>query len=99
VDSVRSAGPHDGGIPRGYQRIVAPPGGRSIEEEWQGANEAKTEKLQRSSLQRRARSRGLELRHSEYGYALIDSARKPVDDRKNMTLDEIEAWLDQASKQ
>jgi hypothetical protein len=98
VGSVSSAGRYDGGIPRGHRRLVAPPGGRSAEGDWRGANEAKMEKLQRSSLQRRARTRGLELRHSDYGYALIDSARKPIDDRNNMSLDEVESWLDQASK-
>ena len=51
------------------------------------------EKLRRNSLQRRARSRGLQLRHSAYGYALIDTARKPINDRNNMTLDETDSWL------
>jgi hypothetical protein len=69
-----------------------------VEEDFSGANEAKMEKLQRNSLQRLARTRGLELRHSEAGYALIDTARKQVDDRNNMSLDEVESWLDQASK-
>jgi hypothetical protein len=98
VGSVSSAGRYDGGLPRGHQRLVAPPGGRSTEEDWRGANEAKLEKLSRSSLQRRARARGLELRHSDYGYALIDGTHKRVDDRINMSLDEVESWLDQASK-
>jgi hypothetical protein len=98
VGSVSSAGRYDGGIPRGHQQLVAPPGGRSTEEEWRGANEAKMEKLRRNTMQRRARTRGLQLRHSAYGYALIDSARKPVNDRSNMSLDEIEVLLDQASK-
>jgi hypothetical protein len=98
VGPVSSAWRHDGGIPRGHQRLVAPPGGRSIEEDWGGANDAKTEKLSRSSLQRRARSCGLELRHSDYGYALIDGTRKPVNDSNNMSLDEVESWLDQASR-
>jgi hypothetical protein len=88
----------DGGIPRGHQRPVAPPSGRSTEEDFGGANEAKIEKLSRTSLQRRARARGLELRHSDYGYALIDGTRKRVDDRNDMSLDEVESWLDQASK-
>jgi hypothetical protein len=95
---VSSAGRYDGGIPRGHQRIVPPPGGGPPEEDWRGANEAKSEKLQRSSLQRRARVRGLQLRHSDSGYALIDSARRPINDRNNLSLDEIEVLLDQASK-
>jgi hypothetical protein len=94
---VSAAGRYEGGIPRGHQRLVAPPGGRPTEEAWDGANEAKMEKLSRSSLQRRARARGLELRHSDYGYALIDGTRKLVDDRNNMSLDEVESWLDQPS--
>jgi hypothetical protein len=97
VDSVSSAGRHDGGIPRGHLRLVRPPGSPSTEEDLRGANEAKVEKLRRNDVQRRARTRGLELRHSAYGYALIDSARRPVDDRNDMSLDEVELWLDQAS--
>jgi hypothetical protein len=93
-----SSGPRDGGIPRGHQRLVAPPGGRPAEENWSGANEAMTEKLRRNDLQRRVRSRGFQLRHSEYGYALIDTGRKQVDDRNDMSLDEVEQWLDQAPK-
>lgn len=96
---MSSAGRHDGGIPRGHQRFVAPPGSRTAEANWNGANEAKLEKLQQNSLKRRARTRGLELRHSDLGYALIDPARKPIDDRKNMSLNEVESWLDQAPKQ
>ncbi len=94
---MSSPGRYDGGIPRGHERLVAPPGSRSTEEDFSGANEAKVEKLQRSSLQRRARTRGLQLRQSDAGYALVDSARKRVDDRDNMSLDEVESWLDQAS--
>jgi hypothetical protein len=45
-------------------------------------------------LQRRAHAGGLELRHSTYGYALIDTARKRVQDRSDMTLREVEAWLE-----
>ena len=94
---MNSAGRHDGGIPRGHLRLVSPPGSPSTEEDLRGANEAKAEKLRRNDVQRRARTRGLELRHSAYGYALIDSARRPVDDRNDMSLDEVELWLDQAS--
>jgi len=94
---VSSGGRHDGGIPRGHLRLVSPPGGRSTEEDLRGANEAKIEKLRRNDVQRLARTRGLELRHSAHGYALIDSTRRPVDDRNDMSLDEVEVWLDQAS--
>lgn len=95
---MSSAGRYDGGIPRGHQRFAAPPRNASTVEDFSGANEAKAEKLQRSSLQRRARTRGLELRHSDAGYALINSARDRVDGRNNMSLDEVESWLDQASE-
>jgi hypothetical protein len=98
VGSVTSGGPHDGGIPRGHQRLVALPGRPPTEESWGGANEAKMEKLRRKDAQRRARACGIQLRHSAYGYALIDTARKPVDDRNDLSLDEVESWLDRASK-
>lgn len=88
----------DDGVPRGQERLVASPGERSAAESWRGANEAKREKLQRSRLQRRARARGLELRRSAYGYALIDAERRRVDDRNDLSLDEIESWLDQPSQ-
>jgi len=90
-----SAGPRDeGGIRRIRGALAATPRGASPEEDWRGANEAKIEKLRRNRLQRRAGARGLELRHSAYGYALIDSARTRIEDRNDMTLDEIEAWLE-----
>lgn len=87
------------GIRRTVQRVSAPPGAASGEERWPGANEEKTERLQLRSLKRQAAAQGLELRHSDYGYALIDSVRKPVDDRNDMSLDEIEVLLDRASGQ
>jgi hypothetical protein len=72
------------------------PGTVSAEERWPGANDAKAEKLRGRSLQRRAGLQGLQLRHSIYGYALIDSARKHVKDRNDMTLDEVESWLERS---
>ena len=90
-----SPGPRDeGGIPRSRRALSARPLGLPREEEWGGANDAKVEKLRLNRLQRRAGARGLQLRHSDHGYALIDSARKRVEERNNMTLDEIESWLD-----
>ena len=65
-----------------------------MEEVWSGADEAKVEKLRRNHLQRRARTRGFQLRHSDYGYALIDTARHRVDDRSDLSLDEVESRLD-----
>ena len=85
--------PHEGGIPRRRERLTLPPGEASRDETWAGANEAKHEKLRRNTLQRRARAQGLELRHSEYGYALLDPARKRIDDRGDLTLEEVESCL------
>jgi hypothetical protein len=89
----------EGGIPRSRRGASPPPGGASGEESWPGANEAKVEKLRAGSLKRQAGAQGLELRHSAYGYALIDSERKQVDDRNNMSLDEISVVLDRAREQ
>ena len=83
----------EGGIPHIRRALPATP---HREETWPGANEDKLTKLRRNRLQRRAGARGFELRHSSYGYALIDSARKRIDDRSDMTLDEIESWLERA---
>jgi hypothetical protein len=58
------------------------------------ANAEMAEKLRRGELRRRAHARGLELRHSDYGYALIDGARKHVDGRNDLTLDEVAARLE-----
>ena len=44
------------------------------------------------SLKRQAGAQGLQLRHSDHGYALIDSARRAVNGN-NMTLAEVESWL------
>ena len=83
----------EGGIPHIRRTLAPSPTATAAEESWSGANDAKAEKLRRNNLQRLARTRGLELRHSAYGYSLIDTARKPIDARNNMTLDEIESWL------
>jgi hypothetical protein len=85
--------PQDGGIPRRRERLSVPAGEASRQENWRGANEAKQEKLRRNHLQRRARARGLELRHSAYGYALHDPERGRIDDRNDMTLEEVESCL------
>jgi hypothetical protein len=82
-----------GGLPRG--RGWVSPAGTSggIAEDLLGANQAKADKLRRNELTRRARARGLELRRSAYGYALIDAARNQIEDRNDMTLDEVESRL------
>lgn len=84
----------NGGIPRVRRGVSVPPGATSREERWPGANEEKVEKLLLRSLKRQAGAQGLELRHSAYGYALIDSERKPIKDRNDMTLDEVESCLE-----
>ena len=85
------------GIPRARaRRVAAPAGGASREEGWPGANEEKAEKLLVRSLKRRAGPQGLEIRHSDYGYALIDSGHRRIRGRNDMTLAEIEVVLDQA---
>ena len=76
--------------------VATPAGGTRAEEDWRGANQDKDEKLRRKKLQRRASGRGLKLRHSASGYALIDSARKHIEDRSDLTLDEVELWLDRS---
>ena len=57
------------------------------------ANTERVEKLRRDALRRRARLHGLTLRHSSYGYALIDSARQRLDGRNDLTLDEVAKHL------
>jgi hypothetical protein len=61
------------------------------------ANREMAHKLQRNALRRRARTHGLELRESAYGYSLIDVARKRVEGRNDLTLQEVSVHLDTAS--
>jgi hypothetical protein len=86
----------DGGVPF---RVGAIPGGARSEETWAGANEAKDETLRLRSVRRRATAEGLEIRHSDYGYALVGTDRKFVDGRNDLSLKEIEKWLKTAEKQ
>lgn len=86
-----STASREGGVPHSRRVLAAVP-----EENWLGANEAKSDKLRHKSLQRRARARGLELRHSAYGYALVKAPHRTIDERSDMTLDEIESWLARA---
>jgi hypothetical protein len=85
----------DGGVPH---RVGAVPGGRRAEETWVGANEASDETLRLRKARQQAGADGMEIRHSDYGYALIGSDRKFVDGRNDMKLKEIEAWLKRAAK-
>ncbi len=91
--------PHDhrseGGVPF---RVGALPGGARTEETSAGANRARDEKLRLQKVRRRAEAAGLEIRHSDYGYALIGPDRKSVNGRNDMTLKEIEAWLKAAQR-
>lgn len=61
------------------------------------ANREMADTLQRNSLRRKARAQGLELRHSSYGYSLVDAGRSRVEGRNDFTLDEVEARLKAAS--
>lgn len=87
---------NDGGIPRARRAVSAPPGGLSREESWPGANDEKDEKLLVRSLKRQAGAKGLQLRHSDHGYALVDAAHKRVDDRSDLTLREVKSLLKRA---
>jgi hypothetical protein len=74
-------------------RVGAIPGGPRREETWANANAAKDETLRLRSVRRRAGAEGLEIRHSDYGYAVIGTDRKAVNGRQDMSLKEIESWL------
>ena len=69
------------------------PGGGPAEETWAGANRARDETLRLRKVRRSAGADGLEIRHSDYGYALIGTDRKSVNGRNDMSLKEIESWL------
>ena len=85
----------DGGVPF---KVGAIPGGPRAEETWPGANQAKDETLRLRSVRRRADADGLEVRHSDYGYALIGADSKSVNGRNDMSLKEIESWLKTAQE-
>lgn len=53
------------------------------------ANAERVVTLRKNDLRRRARAKGLELRHSDYGYSLIDGSRQRIDGRSDLTLDEV----------
>jgi hypothetical protein len=87
----------EGGIPRG-RRPATGPNVSSTREDLSGANSAKADKLRLQTLKRRAHAHGFEVRHSAYGYALIDAARERVDDRSDLTLDDVESLLARAGE-
>ena len=86
------------GVPRATVRLSTLPGKAPAAEQWAGANQASNEKLRVRKLERRARDNGYEIRHSDYGYALIDGTRKPVNDRRDLSLRDVTALLDAALK-
>ncbi|HLX31559.1 MAG TPA: hypothetical protein VKR79_02200 [Gaiellaceae bacterium] len=88
---------NDGG-PGVARRVVTLPPGAAVET-WAGANQAKDEKLRVRSLHRRASAGGFHLRHSDYGWALMDTDRKLVGARTDLSLKEIESLLAGALKQ
>ena len=90
MDPVSAANGTNGGIPF---KIGALPGSARGEETWAGANQAKDETLRLRSVRRDADAEGMEIRHSDYGYAVIGTDRKPVNGRNDMSLKEVEAWL------
>jgi hypothetical protein len=88
---------HEGGPGVARKVVALPP--RAHVETWAGANEAKDEKLRTRRLERMAREGGFQLRHSDYGWALVDAERKPVGERIDHTLKELESLLTEALKQ
>ena len=74
---------NDAGLPRSNRPVVAfpPVNAERPNREGRDAHDALTRKLRRNNLRRRARKGGLELRHSAYGYSLIDASRKRVEGR------------------
>ena len=90
-----SAESRNDGVPFKFGAV---PGGARAAETWAGANQASDETLRLRSVQRTADAAGIEIRHSDYGYALIGPDRKPVNGRNDMTLKEIEKWLKAAGK-
>lgn len=84
--------PTQSGEGRRRAAVAGPP--RSIEQfDAAAANREMTQVLRQNALRRKARARGLDLRHSSYGYSLVDSNRARVDGRNDLTLDEVEARI------
>jgi hypothetical protein len=79
-------------------RVGKLPGTAPPVETWVGANQASDEKIRVRKLERRARDGGYEIRHSDYGYTLIDTARQPVDGRSDLSLRELTSLLNAALK-
>ncbi len=86
------------GGPGVARKVVSLPKRAHIET-WEGANQAKDEKLRVRSLHRKAGAGGFQLRHSDHGWSLMDAERKPVGGRTDHSLKEIESLLAGALKQ
>jgi hypothetical protein len=67
--------------------------GVAMTNEGHAANEARVQKLRRNRLRRIAKRSRLQLRHSDYGYSLVDELKNHVEGRNNMTLDDVERYL------
>jgi hypothetical protein len=78
--------PSDSGRKRFGREIIDAP----------AANAARNDKLRTNGLRRRARAVHLELRHSDYGFSLLDADGKRVDGRNDLTLNEVEKLLEAA---
>lgn len=63
------------------------------------ANKEMAHVLRRNTLRRKARALGFELRHSSYGYSLIDANRAQIGGRNDLTLDDVETHLASAPEQ
>lgn len=57
------------------------------------ANAARADKLRTNSLRRLARAHRLELRHSDYGFSLVDDTGKRLEGRNDLTLNEVDKLL------
>ena len=90
-----------GGRPQNKQRFVADAGAARARArdvfDPTAANAESAEKLRSKSLRRRARARGLELRHSDHGYSLVDTERNRVGGRNDLSLDEVATHLEAAT--
>jgi hypothetical protein len=67
-----------------------------VDEAERNAEEARLHKVRRNKLRRTALKRGLVLRQTEHGYALLDIRRShvEVDGRMvHLNLDDVEAYL------
>ncbi|HZS25183.1 MAG TPA: hypothetical protein VFA30_09380 [Gaiellaceae bacterium] len=90
------------GLPRGQARRGKQLSSRTVAGDDSfdaaSANAEMTAKLRRNSLQRRAQAQGLRLRHSTYGYSLVEQDGSRVVDRNDLTLDEVDVELERHAR-